>query len=105
MFKIKKILITLVLILIIGFIIFFKNNLLNNYANFFIINNAKKGADLVLILSGSVLTRAPHAFQLIKDNYSSRVMITTMKWHILPYGLKYPSDIELAIQIKEKYKS
>jgi hypothetical protein len=81
----------------------FKKTLLINYANFFIINDAKKNADLILILSGNVLTRAPHAANLIKDGYSSRVMITNMKWHQLPFGLTYPSDIQMAKTILGKY--
>ena len=81
----------------------FKNILLTNYANFFIVSNANKGADLILILSGNVLTRAPHAFNLVKDGYSSRIMITKMRWHQLPFNIKYPNDIELANKIKQKY--
>ncbi|MDB2701179.1 YdcF family protein, partial [Alphaproteobacteria bacterium] len=49
------------------------------------------------------MTRAPHAGNLIKDGYSSRVMITNMKWHQLPFGLTYPSDIQMAKKILRKY--
>ena len=93
----------LIVVTLIVTIFSFKKALLVNYANFFIINDAKKKADLILILSGNILTRGPHAFNLIKDGYSSRVMITSMKWHKLPYGLKYPSDIQMAKKILRKY--
>lgn len=101
----KKFFLWLFIIFFILFSLFcFKNSLLVNYANFFIINNAKKGSDLILILSGNVLTRAPHAFKLVEDGYSSRIMITKMRWYQLPHGLKYPNEIELANKIKQKYK-
>ena len=100
----KKILIILlILITTIGVIINYKDYFLRSYADFFIINNAQKGSDLILILSGNILTRAPHAFQLIANGYSSRIMITNMMWHKLPFNIKYPSDIELARKIKKKY--
>jgi len=102
---IKKSFLWLFIIFSILFSLFyFKKNLLVNYANFFIVNNAKKGADLILILSGNVLTRAPHAFNLVEDGYSSRIMITKMQWHQLPHNIKYPNDIELANKIKQEYK-
>ena len=100
----KKIIFLILFISFISLILFFfKNNILTGYANLFIINNAKKGSDLVLILSGNILTRAPHAFALIRKKYSTRIMITKMQWHTLPYDLNYPSDIELANIIKNSY--
>ena len=100
----KILLILFVFITLVGSILVNKEFLLKKYADFFIINNASKGADLILILSGNILSRGPHAYHLLNQSYADRIMITKRKWHKLPYGLKYPSDIELALEIKKKFK-
>ena len=50
------------------------------------------------------MTRGPHAFELLRNGYSKRIMITNRLWHKLPYGLTYPSDIEMANSIKKVLK-
>ena len=96
----------LIFFLIIFFSIIYINRsyISTKYANIFVVNNAKKGSDIILILSGGVLTRAPHAFSLIEQGYSKRIMITKMLWHKLPYNVKYPSDTEMAKIIKKSFR-
>ena len=65
----------IILIILITAILFlsYKKVFLEKYANFFVINDAKKNADLILILSGNILTRGPHAFELVRNGYSKEL--------------------------------
>ena len=59
-----------VLILFSGLIVvsFYKHeSILTAYAKFFNINNAKPGADALVVLSGGKFTRIPHALKLYEE--------------------------------------
>jgi uncharacterized SAM-binding protein YcdF (DUF218 family) len=58
----------------------------NNYASLFIVDTATKGADAILILSGSVESRAIKAVELYKKGYAKQI------WTTKPYEgkTKYP---------------
>jgi len=58
------------------FSVIFSENILSAYAKAFRIDNATKGADCVLILSGNALTRPDKAAELIQKNYSSKLYHT-----------------------------
>lgn len=55
------------LILIVFGIINYYPFLLTTYAEFFTVNNATKGADAIVVLSGNIETRFPRAVQLFKE--------------------------------------
>lgn len=57
-------------------ITFFSSNILEGYARLFRIDNATKGADCVLILSGNHTTRPDQAAFLIKSGYASELYHT-----------------------------
>ena len=52
--------------------------LLTGYARFFTIKNASKGADALVVLTGSrgtMINRLPHALNLYHEGYASRILI------------------------------
>lgn len=55
------------------------DDLLKSYANLFRINNASKGADCIIILSGNEKTRPDQAAFLIKQGYSKRLFHTEQR--------------------------
>ena len=63
------------------FVILYKHNLiLSEYAKFFTINNAKPNADAIVVLSGSISTRIPHALKLIDKGYAPIILLTDEKF-------------------------
>jgi len=58
---------------------FFSSLILESYAKLFHIDNATKGADCILILSGNPETRPDKAAQLILENYASTLYHTDQK--------------------------
>jgi len=61
------------------FTIFFYEKVLISYAKFFKVDNATKGADIILILAGNTNTRVKKAIELYENNYSKAVAMTTTK--------------------------
>jgi uncharacterized SAM-binding protein YcdF (DUF218 family) len=72
-----------------------RHNLAIYYAKLFVVNNATKGADAILILNGSLETRAIEAIRLFKEGYSKQI------WAIKPYSqkTKYPNILKSPIKI------
>jgi uncharacterized SAM-binding protein YcdF (DUF218 family) len=64
------------LILIVFGIINYYPFLLTTYAEFFTVNNATKGADAIVVLSGNIETRFPRAVQLFKEGYAQQILLT-----------------------------
>ncbi|MDF1881151.1 YdcF family protein [Sulfurimonas sp. MAG313] len=67
------------LIVIVLLVINNSDAILKAYANAFRIDNATKGADCVLILSGNYKTRPDHAAMLMQENYSNRLYHTDQR--------------------------
>lgn len=57
----------------------FSSELLSSYAYAFRVDNATKGADCILILSGNARTRPDHAAKLIKEDYAPLLYHTDQK--------------------------
>lgn len=55
------------------------DNLLKGYANLFRIDNASKGADCIIILSGNAETRPDQAAKLIKQKYAHKLYHTDQR--------------------------
>lgn len=72
----RKILILAILFL---FIFYFRDWLLREYALLFEVDNAKKGADAIIVLAGNYKTRAQKACSLYKDGYAKEIFITSAK--------------------------
>jgi uncharacterized SAM-binding protein YcdF (DUF218 family) len=53
--------------------------LLTAYAKFFTVSNATKGADAIVVLSGSITTRFPRAVELSKQGYARQILLTQAK--------------------------
>jgi uncharacterized SAM-binding protein YcdF (DUF218 family) len=64
------------LLLLLGALWYYSASILSAYAGTFEIDNARKGADAVLILSGGVETRPDHAAMLVKEGYAQNLLIT-----------------------------
>ncbi len=68
----------------------FSAPILKSYASLFRINNASKGANCILILSGNTQTRPEHAALLMRQEYAPRIYHTDQReWnqkHIGIYG-------------------
>jgi uncharacterized SAM-binding protein YcdF (DUF218 family) len=55
----------------------FHQTILQKYAELFIVNNATKGADIILIIGGDNKSRAPFGIELYNKNYGKKVFFTT----------------------------
>jgi uncharacterized SAM-binding protein YcdF (DUF218 family) len=56
-----------------------KEYLLSSYAKLFVVDNATKGADMLIILGGNPFTRPHHGAKLYKEGYAPKVYLTTLK--------------------------
>ena len=50
--------------------------LLTAYAEFFTVNNATRGTDTIVVLSGNIETRLPLAIQLCSEGYAQQILLT-----------------------------
>ncbi len=57
----------------------FHASILHQFANFFQVGNASKGADAIVCLSGGKITRVPHCLRLWKEGYSGKLFVTNEK--------------------------
>ena len=55
---------------------FYHAPVLQAYAGFFTVHTAHKGADAIVVLSGTVETRIPRAADLYRQGYGLRILIT-----------------------------
>ena len=76
----KKWLIVIILFSgVIAVSIFQYRSILTAYANFFTVNNATPGADVIVVLSGGKDTRIPHALKLFEEEYAPEILLTDEK--------------------------
>ena len=70
---------------------------LTTYASFFTVNNPSKGADAIIVLSGSAATRIPRGLELYGSGYASKVFLTDEKRSMNPKFRKFfPTNAQLA---------
>ena len=55
---------------------YYSAHLLTAYAEAFQIDNARKGADAIVILGGNAQTRPDHAAKLMQEGYASKLLLT-----------------------------
>ena len=97
-----KLFFVIFLLLGIILILFQHKFLLSEYAKFFTINNAKPGADAIVVLSGAEATRIPHALRLFNEGYAPRLILTEEKKHNHLFADLFPTNDEIARAIIEK---
>ena len=76
--------------------------ILSEYAKFFTINDAKPGADAILILSGGKNTRIPHALNLFLEGYGKELIFTEEKKTNSFISNLFPSDENIFEKLIEK---
>jgi len=81
----------------------FSSKLLSAYAYLFHVNNASKGADCILILSGNAKTRPLKAAELMQQNFSQKLYYTDQKRVIHKHQDIIPHPFEIASRILATY--
>ena len=99
----KRYLLAGAFILLIVISTFFASNILEGYARLFRLDNATKGADCILVLSGNSITRPEHAAMLVKDGYSEKLYRTDeVKWEIKHKKIR-AKQFDMAADILAEY--
>ncbi|MBC8257620.1 MAG: YdcF family protein [SAR324 cluster bacterium] len=78
--------------------------ILTNYAEFFTVNNATSGADAIVVLSGGKATRIPHALELFKAGYASRLLLTDEKKRNSRFAHLFSSNEDIALAMMKELK-
>ncbi|MBF0280260.1 MAG: YdcF family protein [SAR324 cluster bacterium] len=85
----KKTIVFFVVFGFVGWICLWQHSFfLKQYANFFTVNNAAKGADALVVLSGGMMNRLPYAIDLYQQEYAPIVLITEEKKRVVSPKLK-----------------
>ena len=93
----KKLLLVLILFSGLIAVSFYKHeSILTAYAKFFTINNAKPGADALVVLSGGKFTRIPHALKLYEEGYAPEILLTDEKKRNLRFAHLLPNNEMIA---------
>ncbi len=93
----KKLLLVLILFSGLIAVSFYKHeSILTAYAKFFNINNAKPGADALVVLSGGKFTRIPHALKLYEEGYAPEILLTDEKKRNLRFAHLLPNNEMIA---------
>ena len=79
----------------------FRAPLLTGYANWFMKDNATKGADAIVILSGSKTTRVSKALELWSKGYAPALFVTELKPLDPAYKHLRYSNLEFAAKMAE----
>ena len=93
----KKLLLVLILFSGLIAVSFYKHeSILTAYAKFFTINNAKPGADALVVLSGGKFTRIPHALKLFEEGYAPEILLTDEKKRKIRFSHLFPTNEMIA---------
>ena len=93
----KKLLLALILFSGLIAVSFYKHeSILTAYAKFFNINNAKPGADALVVLSGGKFTRIPHALKLYEEGYATEILLTDEKKRSIRFAHLLPKNEMIA---------
>lgn len=86
-----------VLLILSGVGVWQHQKVLTTYASFYTVNNPSKGADAIIVLSGSAATRIPRGLELYGSGYASKVFLTDEKRSMNPKFRKFfPTNAQLA---------
>ena len=93
----KKLLLVLILFSGLIAVSFYKHeSILTAYAKFFTVNNAKPGADALVVLSGGKFTRIPHALKLFEKGYAPEILLTDEKKRNIRFAHLLPNNEMIA---------
>jgi uncharacterized SAM-binding protein YcdF (DUF218 family) len=105
MAKIKKIIWLLVAAgTFLIFIVLFRSPILTLYAHLFTLQNAEKGADAIICLSGSRQTRNPESLRLWNQGYAQRLFVTEEKPKNKEFNPLELSHLEFAHEVTRLMK-
>ena len=77
-------------------------SILTAYAMFFNFNNATRGADVIVVLSGGKDTRIPHALKLFEEGYAPEILLTDEKKRNIRFSHLFPTNEMIAqVMIEE----
>ena len=89
-----------VLVLVVAYLN--RDYLLKSYASWFVVDNATKGADLILLLGGNIISRSAKGIDLYKRGYAPQIALTTTPDIDTPYPDIIKSQRELLMAILER---
>ena len=93
-------------IFLLGLLVFiFRAQLLSSYARWFSKDNAERGADAIVILSGGKLTRLPHALKLWTEDFAPSLYVTDQKSVAAEFQDMVISNLEFAARLAAKRES
>jgi len=80
----------------------FRAPILTGYANWFIRDNASKGADAIVVLSGQEISRVPKGLDLWEKGYAPLLFLTDQKSMLRKYSHLQWSDLTFARQVAKE---
>ena len=86
-------------------VVLFRTTLLTAYANWFIKDNATKGADAIVILSGGKLTRVPKGLDIWNKEFASSLFLTDQKSVAANFEHLVISNLEFAQKFAEEIEA
>ena len=98
----KKIIIFLGIVILVGWVCIWQHSFfLTQYAYLFTVKNATKGADALVVLSGGMMTRLPHAIELYQQEYAPLIFLTEERKRVVSSKLKHlvGSNVDQAKEI------
>ena len=90
------------LLIFLIFLWVFRAPILTGYANFFTKDNATKGADAIVVLSGGRLTRVPEGLKLWSKGYAPTLLLTDAKSMNAKYRHLELSNLEFAREVAKE---
>lgn len=91
-----------VLVLFCALFWFFRKPLLTGYAGLFSVQNANKGADAIVCLSGGQVTRVPETLRLWNQGYASSIYLTDEKKLNKEFSKLESGNLRFAQQVVRK---
>ena len=93
-----------IIVLTIFLVFFFRISILTAYAEFFEVDNAKKGADAIICLSGQKQTRIPKTLELWNQGYAPKVFLTDQKKMNRKFSHLEISNLDFAKEVSKIIK-
>ena len=93
-----------VIVLTILLVLFFRVSILTAYAELFEVDNAEKGADAIICLSGGKQTRVPKTLELWTEGYAPKVFLTDQKKMNRKFSHLEISNLDFAKEVSKIIK-
>ena len=92
------------IVLTILLVLFFRVSILTAYAELFEVDNAEKGADAIICLSGGKQTRVPKTLELWTEGYATKVFLTDQKKMNRKFSHLEISNLDFAKEVSKIIK-